>query len=184
VSTRIIFDPVKILGDLDSGACRFGPRDPVDRALFSSACLCDGERACLLLRFACWQVACCLLLLPILLLSTDRYFEFVSVGYRSFQIVFALPTVFAAGMFLCSSSRLRIVSWPFCVYLIVRFCRRHFKISEGRSRFSWIYKLSVDRLRKELSRRKLDVDGDVTILHERLLRYELDTVPSGSPSER
>jgi len=57
-------------------------------------------------------------------------------------------------------------------------------MSEGRSRFSWIYKLSIDRLRDELSRRGLDSEGSVTVLHERLLRYELDAVPLESPSER
>jgi len=57
-------------------------------------------------------------------------------------------------------------------------------MSEGRSRFSWIYKLPIDRLREELSQGSLDIEGSVTVLHERLLRYELDAVPSGSPSER
>jgi len=57
-------------------------------------------------------------------------------------------------------------------------------MSEGRSRFSWIYKLSTDRLRDELSQRGLDSEGSVAVLHERLLRYELDAVPSESPSGR
>jgi len=57
-------------------------------------------------------------------------------------------------------------------------------MSEGRSRFSWIYRLPIDRLREELSQRSLDIEGSVTVLHERLLRYELDAIPSESPSER
>jgi len=64
------------------------------------------------------------------------------------------------------------------------FYRRRFGMSEGRSRFSWIYKLSIDRLRDELSQRGLDSEGSITSLHERLLRYELDAVPSESPNER
>jgi len=57
-------------------------------------------------------------------------------------------------------------------------------MSKERSRFSWIYRLPIDRFREELSQGSLDIERSVTVLHERLLRYELDAVPSGSPSER
>lgn len=47
-------------------------------------------------------------------------------------------------------------------------------MSEEGSRFGWIYKLSSDALREELSRRGLDVEGDLIALQDHLLRHELN----------
>jgi len=56
-------------------------------------------------------------------------------------------------------------------------------MSEGRSRFAWIYKLSADRLREELSRRGCEIEGNLSALHSRLLRCELDA-PLGPTRSR
>lgn len=57
-------------------------------------------------------------------------------------------------------------------------------MSEGRSRFSWIYRLSIEQLREELSRRGQEIEGSTAVLHDRLLRYELDAPVSEGPSRQ
>jgi len=53
---------------------------------------------------------------------------------------------FAANVHLRSD--LEVALWPFYVYFSLRFCCRRCEMLEGRSRFSWIYKLPVDRLKE------------------------------------
>lgn len=58
-------------------------------------------------------------------------------------------------------------------------------MSEGRNRFGWIYKLTLEALRDELSRRGLDTEGEIPNLHARMLQHELDltgALGSQSPS--
>jgi len=111
----------------------------------------------------------------------DGRFESISVGY--ILVVSNYPHV--TDRFREERSRAyifaRILKSPCDHFTFISPLRSHcrrFEMSEGRSRFSWIYKLPVDRLRDELSWRGLDDEGSVTVLHERLLRYELDAVPS------
>lgn len=55
-------------------------------------------------------------------------------------------------------------------------------MSEGTSRFGWIYRLSADRVRGELTRRGQSTEGTLPTLHDRLLRCELDSPLGPDPS--
>jgi len=61
---------------------------------------------------------------------------------------------FAANLYFCSNSGIVSRLFDCCDFVVV-------EISEGRSRFLWVYKLSIDRLRDELSQRGLDSEGSV-----------------------
>lgn len=62
-------------------------------------------------------------------------------------------------------------------------------MAERHSQLLWIYKLSAEQLRKELSRRRQTTERSVTILHElvtctlRIRRYELDDACGSSAGE-
>lgn len=55
-------------------------------------------------------------------------------------------------------------------------------MSEGGSRFAWIYRLSLDRVRDELTRRGQSAEGTLPVLHDRLLRCELNAPLGPDPS--
>ena len=46
------------------------------------------------------------------------------------------------------------------------------------------YRLSVKQLREELSHRGQAIEGDAAVLHDRLLRYELNALVPAEPSQR